>query len=77
MSALDTMQGVLEKYVGPVAQKFTSFKLVQGLMTGMMSTMPVTLGVALLSILVACLSPRCPIFSTARGLPRSSTTCSW
>lgn len=52
MSALDTMQGVLEKYVGPVAQKFTSFKLVQGLMTGMMSTMPVTLGVALLSILV-------------------------
>ncbi len=52
MSALDTMQGFLEKYVGPVAQKFTSFKVVQGLMTGMMSTMPVTLGVALLSILV-------------------------
>ena len=52
MGILNTIQGFLEKYVGPVAQKFSSFKVVQGLMAGMMSTMPVTLGVALLSILV-------------------------
>ena len=51
MSALDSMQGFLQAHVGPIAQKVSSFKIVRGLMTGMMATMPVTLGVALLSII--------------------------
>ena len=51
MSVLDSMQGFLEKHVGPIAHKVSSFKVVKGLMSGMMATMPVTLGVALLSII--------------------------
>ena len=50
MSVLDSMQGFLEKHVGPIAHKVSSFKVVKGLMSGMMATMPVTLGVALLSM---------------------------
>lgn len=68
MGILNTIQGFLEKYVGPVAQKFSSFKVVQGLMAGMMSTMPVTLGVALLSILVGLPIPPLQDFLNSTGL---------
>lgn len=68
MSALDTMQGFLEKYIGPIAHKVSEYKVVQGLMTGMMATMPVTLGVAFLSILSGL--PIAPLqeFLTSTGL---------
>ena len=68
MGILNTIQGFLEKYVSPVAQKFSSFKVVQGLMAGMMSTMPVTLGVALLSILVGLPIPPLQDFLNSTGL---------
>lgn len=68
MSVLDSMQGFLEKHVGPIAHKVSSFKVVKGLMSGMMSTMPVTLGVALLSIINGLPIPPLQAFLTSTGM---------
>ena len=62
------MQGFLEKHVGPIAHKVSSFKVVKGLMSGMMSTMPVTLGVALLSIINGLPIPPLQAFLTSTGM---------
>lgn len=68
MSALDTMQGFLEKHVGPIALKVSEYKIIRGLMTGMMATMPVTLGVAFLSIISGLPTPPLQEFLTSTGL---------
>ena len=68
MSVLDSMQGFLEKHVGPIAHKVSSFKVVKGLMSGMMATMPVTLGVALLSIINGLPIPPLQAFLTGTGM---------
>lgn len=68
MSVLDSMQGFLEKHVGPIAHKVSSFKVVKGLMSGMMATMPVTLGVALLSIINGLPIPPLQEFLTNTGM---------
>ena len=62
------MQGFLEKHVGPIAHKVSSFKVVKGLMSGMMATMPVTLGVALLSIINGLPIPPLQAFLTGTGM---------
>ena len=62
------MQGFLEKHVGPIAHKVSSFKVVKGLMSGMMSTMPVTLGVALLSIIIGLPIQPLQAFLTSTGM---------
>lgn len=64
MSVLDSMQGSREAR-GPIAHKVSSFNVVKGLMSGMMATMPVTLGVALL--IINGLHP------AAAGVPFAST----
>lgn len=43
-------QSFLEKFVGPIAQKMSENKVVQGLTNGMMSVLPVSLGVAFIAI---------------------------
>ncbi|AEB07714.1 phosphotransferase system EIIC [Coriobacterium glomerans PW2] len=68
MSALNSVQGILEKHVGPVARKMSELKIVKGLMAGMMATMPVTLGVALLSVLAGLPIPPLHGFLDATGL---------
>ncbi|MDZ7543199.1 PTS sugar transporter subunit IIC, partial [Clostridium perfringens] len=40
----------LEKFVGPIAQKMSENKVVQALTNGMMSVLPVSLGVAFIAI---------------------------
>ena len=52
MSAFNTFQTVLEKYIGPVAAKLGQNRVLRSLTAGMMGTMPVTLGVALISIAI-------------------------
>ncbi|MBS7125892.1 MAG: PTS sugar transporter subunit IIC [Collinsella sp.] len=73
MSVLDSMQGFLEKHVGPIAHKVSSFKVVKGLMSGMMATMPVTLGVALLSIINGLPIPLLQAFLTSTGMSATIT----
>lgn len=75
MSVLDSMQGFLEKHVGPIAHKVSSFKVVKGLMSGMMATMPVTLGVALLSIINGLPIPPLQAFLTGTGCRRRLPMC--
>ena len=43
-------QNFLEKFVGPLAQKMSESKLIQSLTNGMMAVLPVSLGVAFISI---------------------------
>ena len=73
MSVLDSMQGFLEKHVGPIAHKVSSFKVVKGLMSGMMATMPVTLCVALLSIINGLPIPPLQAFLTSTGMSATIT----
>ena len=73
MSVLDSMQGFLEKHVGPIAHKVSSFKVVKGLMSGMMATMPVTLGVALLSIINGLPIPPLQAFLASTGMSATIT----
>lgn len=48
---LDKFQGILEKYIGPVATALNQSKLVQALAAGMIMSMPITLGTSVLAIL--------------------------
>lgn len=48
---LDKFQGILEKYIGPIAAALNKSNLVQALAAGMMMSMPITLGTAVLAIL--------------------------
>lgn len=52
MSAFNTFQTVLEKYIGPVAAKLGQNRVLRSLTAGMMGAMPITLGVALISIAI-------------------------
>lgn len=67
------MQGFLEKHVGPIAHKVSSFNVVKGLMSGMMATMPVTLGVALLSIINGLPIPPLQAFLASTGMSATIT----
>lgn len=51
MSFMDTMQNGLERFMGPFAQKLSESKIIMALTAGMMSSMPITLGVATFAIL--------------------------
>lgn len=46
------LQSFLEKFIGPIATKLNESLIVKGLSSGMMRTMPITLGVAVFAILV-------------------------
>lgn len=52
MALFDGIQSVLDKHVAPIAAKVNANQAIKALSTGMMSTMPITLGVALLAIIV-------------------------
>lgn len=67
------MQGFLEKHLGPIAHKVSSFNVVKGLMSGMMATMPVTLGVALLSIINGLPIPPLQAFLASTGMSATIT----
>lgn len=51
MSFMDKMQAGLEKFMGPFAQKITENKIMSALTSGMMMTIPLSLGVATFAIL--------------------------
>ena len=51
MSFMDSMQSGLERVMGPFAQKLSESKIIGALTAGMMSSMPITLGVAGFAIL--------------------------
>lgn len=52
MGFFEKLQGFLEKFIGPVAQKLNESDLIRGLSNGMMQTLPITLGVSVFAILV-------------------------
>lgn len=52
MKAFDKLQAILEKFIGPIARKLNDSDLIKGLSSGMMRTMPITLGVAFFAIFV-------------------------
>lgn len=51
MASTDALQKAMERYVAPIAKVLGTNKALQGLMQGFMATLPMTLGVALLSII--------------------------
>lgn len=51
MSFMDSMQSGIERFMGPFAQKLSESKIISALTAGMMSSMPITLGVAAFAIL--------------------------
>ena len=52
MKLFDKLQSFLERFIGPIATKLNESLIVKGLSSGMMRTMPITLGVAAFAILV-------------------------
>lgn len=52
MKFFDKLQAFLERFIGPIAQKLNESDIISGLSSGMMRTLPITLGVSLFAILV-------------------------
>lgn len=52
MSAFSAVQNALEKHIGPVATKLSTNNVIKSMSAGMMGTMPITLGVAFISIAI-------------------------
>ncbi len=68
MAVTDTFQHLLEKTVAPFATKLSKNIAIQGVTQGFMATMPVTLGVALLSIISGLPIEPLQAFLTSTGL---------
>ena len=68
MALTDTFQHLLEKSVAPFATKLSKNIAIQGVTQGFMATMPVTLGVALLSIISGLPIEPLQNFLTSSGL---------
>lgn len=52
MAVFDRIQAVMDKTIAPIASKVADSKILDALMGGMMSTLPMTLGVAVIAILI-------------------------
>ncbi len=68
MSFMGSMQNGLEKVMGPFAQKLSESKIISALTAGMMSSMPITLGVAAFAILGNIPIPFLQEFLTSTGM---------
>lgn len=53
MSLFDKLQAMMEKFISPIAKTMNESKIIKALASGMMATMPVTLGVAAICVLVS------------------------
>lgn len=68
MGFFDKMQAGLEKYIAPLAEKVNGSDVIKALSRGMMYTMPITLGVCVLAILVNLPIEQWTTFLTSSGL---------
>ncbi|MGT2785849.1 PTS sugar transporter subunit IIC [Streptococcus merionis] len=68
MSFMDRLQAGLDKMMGPLAQRLSDSKIITALTAGMMSTMPITLGVAGFAILANLPIPFWQNFLTSTGM---------
>lgn len=68
MVFFDKMQAGLEKYIAPLAEKVNGSDVIKALSRGMMYTMPITLGVCVLAILVNMPIEQWTTFLTSSGL---------
>lgn len=68
MSFMDSMQSGLERVMGPFAQKLSESKIIAALTAGMMSTMPITLGVAAFAVIANLPVPALQSFLTHTGM---------
>ena len=62
------IQALLEKYIAPLAEKINGSDTIKALSRGMMYTMPITLGVCILAILVNLPIPAWSAFLSSTGL---------
>ncbi len=53
MSFFDRLQNSMDKIIAPIASKMNDSKIIQALASGMMATMPISIGVAAICILVS------------------------
>lgn len=51
MNIMNNLQSVMEKFIAPVAKKVTENKTISALQSGMMLTMPITLGISVITII--------------------------
>ena len=52
MAVFDKIQNIMDKTIAPVASKVADSKMLDALMGGMMCTLPMTLGVSVIAILI-------------------------
>ncbi len=52
MSVVDSIQTIMDRWLGPIATKLSGNRGIQAISGGMMATMPVSLGIALIAIVV-------------------------
>lgn len=64
----EKFQSMLEKFVGPIASKMAENKTIQAVTNGMMSMLPVTLGVAFIAIIGQLPVPAWQNFLTQIGV---------
>ena len=72
MSFMTTMQGTLDKHIAPIANKLNGNDVIKSLSRGMMYSMPITLGVCVLAVLVNLPIEPWTAFLSSTGL---DTTC--
>lgn len=68
MKFFDKLQNVMERIVGPFAEKLNKNKTIKALATGMMGTMAVSIGVAAICILVSLPIPGWTEFMESSGI---------
>ncbi len=68
MSFMDRMQAFMEKFIGPLASKMNASKTIQAIAAGMMGTMPVSLGVTAICIILSLPIPGLSEMAAATGL---------
>ena len=68
MKFFDKLQNVMERIVGPFAEKLNKNKTIKALATGMMGPMAVSIGVAAICILVSLPIPGWTEFMESSGI---------
>ena len=68
MNFFDQLQKGMDKIIAPIAKKMNESKIIQALASGMMATMPISIGVAAICILVSLPIPGWSDFVTNTGI---------
>lgn len=68
MNFFDTLQNGMDKFISPIARKMNESKIIKAIASGMMATIPVSIGVAAICVLVSLPIPGWTDIMTSTGI---------